>query len=618
MGEIREIRVKVRAFDGAQRSVIGEMHLTLQVGPAEFPILFQVMDVSSNYNLLLGRPWVHMARAVPSTLHQCVKFEWGHREVTIHGEGNHPIYSVNSIPVIDELGGATFHTLEIMQAIRVNEGAEPEDTKLSSAAKMVASEMLKYGYQPKNGLGPKSNGIVESIQLKHQRGTNGLGYDPTFGRFHQEASDTIFVPEQSSIPDQAGVDDIIEGLGNLFVAMAGEEEGINLNKLTIRDAKPGEILQNRTTSPSLFQPESCTHINKNPRSMVMTCNESTKQDENDEQDHEKYDESMMPENLPHEIEQVESQKKPNMDETGIVNLGNEEIMKETRVSIHLEAERKQELIELLKQYVDVFAWSYDDMSGLSTDIVSHKLPIDPTCLPVKQKTRKFKPDLSLRIKEEVTKQIEANIVRASPKDDFPLPNIHILIDNCAKHELQSFVNCFAGYHQILMDKDDAEKTACITPWGVYCYKVMSFGLKNAGATYMKAMTTLFHDMIHKEIEVYVDDVVVKSKKSSDHLNDLRKFFERLHKYNLKLNPAKCAFGVPAGKLLGFIVSRKGIELDPSKIKAIQELPPPKTRKDVMSFLGRLNYISRFIAQSTVTCEPIFKLLKKDAATKWTE
>ena len=87
--------------------------------------------------------------------------------------------------------------------------------------------------------------------------------------------------------------------------------------------------------------------------------------------------------------------------------------------------------------------------------------------------------------------------------------------------------------------------------------------------------------------------------------------------NLKLNPAKCVFGVPAGKPLGFIVSRRGIELDPSKIKAIRDLPPPKSKKEVMSFLGRLNYISRFIAQSTVICEPLFKLLKKDAAVKWT-
>ncbi|XP_070015951.1 uncharacterized mitochondrial protein AtMg00860-like [Nicotiana sylvestris] len=90
----------------------------------------------------------------------------------------------------------------------------------------------------------------------------------------------------------------------------------------------------------------------------------------------------------------------------------------------------------------------------------------------------------------------------------------------------------------------------------------------------------------------------------------------LRRYNLKLNPAKCAFGVSTGKLLGFIVSRRGIDLDPSKVKSIQELSPPKSKKDVMSFLGRLNYISRFITQSTIICEPIFKMLKKDAATKW--
>ncbi|KAG5568087.1 hypothetical protein H5410_064901 [Solanum commersonii] len=140
-----------------------------------------------------------------------------------------------------------------MQAIRVNEGAEPKDTKLSSAAKMVASEMLKYGYQPKNGLGPKSDGIVER---SNEASRGGLGYEPASGRDRHGSNDTILVPEQSSIPDQAGIDDITEGIGNLFVAMVGEEEGINLNKLTIRDAEPGEILQNWTTSPSLFQPES--------------------------------------------------------------------------------------------------------------------------------------------------------------------------------------------------------------------------------------------------------------------------------------------------------------------------------------------------------------------------
>lgn len=109
----------------------------------------------------------------------------------------------------------------------------------------------------------------------------------------------------------------------------------------------------------------------------------------------------------------------------------------------------------------------------------------------------------------------------------------------------------------------------------------------------------------------MDDIIIMSHESSDHLTHLKKFFDHLRRYKLKLNPAKYAFGVPVGKLLGFIVSRRGIELDPSKIKAIQEFPSLKTKKEVMSFLGRPNYISRFIAQSNVVCEPIFKLLKKE-------
>ncbi|XP_019253984.1 PREDICTED: uncharacterized protein LOC109232692 [Nicotiana attenuata] len=132
------------------------------------------------------------------------------------------------------------------------------------------------------------------------------------------------------------------------------------------------------------------------------------------------------------------------------------------------------------------------------------------------------------------------------------------------------------------------------------------------------MTTIFYDMMHKQIEVYVDDVIIKSRTQDDHVQDLKMFFEWLRRYNLKLNPAKCAFGVPSRKLLGFIVSRRGIELDPSKIKTIRELPPPTNKTEVMSLLGRLNYISRFIAQLTTTSEPIFKLLKKNAAIKWTD
>ena len=134
---------------------------------------------------------------------------------------------------------------------------------------------------------------------------------------------------------------------------------------------------------------------------------------------------------------------------------------------------------------------------------------------------------------------------------------------------------------------------------------MPFGLKNAGATYQRAMVTLFHDMMHKEIEVYVDDMIAKSKDEESHIPALRKLFERLRKYQLKLNPVKCTFRVKSDKLLGFVVSNKGIEVDLDKVKAIQDMPAPKTEREVRGFLGRLNYIARFISQLTVTCEPIF-------------
>ena len=124
---------------------------------------------------------------------------------------------------------------------------------------------------------------------------------------------------------------------------------------------------------------------------------------------------------------------------------------------------------------------------------------------------------------------------------------------------------------------------------------MPFGLKNAGATYQRAMVMLFHDMMHKEIEVYVDDMIAKSQEEDDHVVNLRKLFERLRKFQLKLNPAKCTFGATSGKLLGFVVSKKGIEIDLDKVRVIQDLPPPQIQKEVRSFMGRLNYIARFIS-----------------------
>ena len=116
--------------------------------------------------------------------------------------------------------------------------------------------------------------------------------------------------------------------------------------------------------------------------------------------------------------------------------------------------------------------------------------------------------------------------------------------------------------------------------------------------------------------MYVDDMIVKSKDQQGHMISLKKFFERIKCYKLRLNPKKCTFGVMSGKLLGFIVSQRGIEVDPDKIKAISEMKKPRTEKEILGFLGRIQYISRFIAQLTTICEPLFKLLKRDVLVKW--
>ncbi|XP_057994971.1 uncharacterized protein LOC131175276 [Hevea brasiliensis] len=212
------------------------------------------------------------------------------------------------------------------------------------------------------------------------------------------------------------------------------------------------------------------------------------------------------------------------------------------------------------------------MPRIDRDIVQHKIPTNPNMRPVKQKKRRLRPEWEEKIVQEVKKLIEAyfikvieypewlaNIVpvpkkdgrvrmcvdyrdlnKATPKDDFPLPHIDVLIDSAACMAMYSFMDGFSGYNQILMDLIDKAKTAFITKWGTYC------------------------------------------------------------------------------KLLGHLISRKGIEVDPDKVKAIQEMPAPRTEKEIRGFLGKLQYISRFIARLTTTCEPIFKLLRKNQPVVWNE
>ena len=229
----------------------------------------------------------------------------------------------------------------------------------------------------------------------------------------------------------------------------------------------------------------------------------------------------------------------------------------------------------------------------------------------------------LKIKEEVTKQLKVGFIKlvhqakwidnvvlvhekdgkvrlcvdfrdltkACPKDDSSLPHIDVLVDNTTSSALMSFMDGFSGYNQIKMAPRDMTKTTFTMEWGIYCYIVMPFGIKNVSATYQRMATTLLHDIMHNEVEMYVDDMIVKANEREGHIVNLRKFFERIKEYRLRLNPQKCTFGITIGKLLGFLVSVRGIEDDPSTIKAILEMLQPKSEKEIKGFFGRLQYIS---------------------------
>ena len=306
------------------------------------------------------------------------------------------------------------------------------------------------------------------------------------------------------------------------------------------------------------------------------------------------------------------------------------------------------LTQFLRQNKDVFVWKQADMGGIDPTVITHKLNTNPSFKPVKQKRWSFASERQKAINEEVGKLLHAgaireveypewlanvvlvkkangkwrlcidftNINKACPKDSLPLPRIDLIVDATAGHELLSFMDAFSGYNQISMDPNDQEKTSFVTAQGTYYYRVMPFGLKNAGATYKRLVNRMFQKQIGTTMEVYIDDMLVKSTTAGLHIAHLSETFQILRDYNMNLNPAKCAFGVSAGKFLGFIVNHRGIEANPDKIKALLDMPSLSGIKEVQRLTGRIAALSRFVSRASDKCQPFFQVLKK--AFQWDE
>jgi hypothetical protein len=179
------------------------------------------------------------------------------------------------------------------------------------------------------------------------------------------------------------------------------------------------------------------------------------------------------------------------------------------------------------------------------------------------------------------------------------------------------MDAYSGYNQIPLYEPDQIKTSFTTEQDIFCYRVMPFGLKNAGATYQRLVTKVFNDLLGQTMEVYIDDMLVKSSSQQSHLQNLDEAFKRLRANNMRLNPEKCLFGVRSGKFLGYLITRRGIEANPDQIRAFIEMPSPTTKKQIQKLNGMVAALNRFISRASDKCRPMLQLLKKGARYEWT-
>ncbi|XP_071712607.1 uncharacterized protein [Rutidosis leptorrhynchoides] len=286
----------------------------------------------------------------------------------------------------------------------------------------------------------------------------------------------------------------------------------------------------------------------------------------------------------------------------------------------LPPETKKKLRKLLQANIDIFAWEYRDMTGIprvlsidgTTFSTEHKLNEYKHLEPIHQKKRNLANERDEAACKEVEELLQAGIIReakyptwvanpvmvkksdggwrmcvdftninkACPKDCYPLPEIDWKVESLTGYKYKCFLDAYKGYHQIQMAKEDEEKTSFFTSKGIYCYRKMPFGLKNAGATYQRLVDKVFRKQLGRNLEAYVDDMVIKSPEESTLLTDIQETFNTLRSVNMKLNPKKCSFGVEEGKFLGYYITKKGIIANPEKIDKLQQLKTPTTVKEM--------------------------------------
>eukprot|EP00253_Pinus_taeda_P007729 PITA_07729 len=324
--------------------------------------------------------------------------------------------------------------------------------------------------------------------------------------------------------------------------------------------------------------------------------------------------------------------------------------KTLNINPNLTNDQKQQLMKLLRENKEAFAWNYTDMKGISPELCTHHIYIKEGSPPVYQPQRRMNPNLREIVKGELQKLLNAGFIypisdsewvsplvivpkkngkwrvcvdyralnKATQKDHFPLPFIDKVLDNLAGKKFFSFLDGFSGYNQIKIAPQDQDKTTFTSPWGTFAYRVLPFGLCNAPTTFQRAVIGIFSDMINDSLEIFMDDFTPYGTTFEDALQNLEKVLKRCIEAHIALSTEKCHMMMNEGIVLGHFVSFLGIQVDPAKIQVILTLPIPKTQTDVRSFLGHAGYYRRFIKNFSQIASPLFVLLTKNAEFKWTD
>ncbi|CAH2090022.1 unnamed protein product [Euphydryas editha] len=317
---------------------------------------------------------------------------------------------------------------------------------------------------------------------------------------------------------------------------------------------------------------------------------------------------------------------------------------------HLNEEELYYLKEICYQYSDIFHLPGDQLT--CTDVTQHEIKTtSPT--PINVKSYRFPEIHKEEVQSQINKMLEQKIITPSrspwsspiwivPKkedssgkkkwrividyrklnditigESYPIPQINEILDQLGKSKYFTTLDLASGFHQIQMSPADAPKTAFSVPQGHFQFNRMPFGLKNAPASFQRTMNTVLSGLQGVHCFVYLDDVVVYSYDLPSHIEKLHLIFEKLRKFQLKLQPDKCEFLRKEVAYLGHIISNEGVKPNPEKIKAVVQFPPPKCAKDIKSFLGLASYYRRFIPEFSKYAKSLTTLLKKDVPFEWT-